>query len=802
MPHFTQQNLAFGHPGMEPRWTQGNKDGVGTAYSTSSRVWFTLWNGTLTEVFYPTIDRPQLRDLQLLISDGQTFFHEEKRHLRSTTARIAPHALGYSISNRDPDERYSIEKEVIADPHLPCVLQRVQLKGDESTLASLQLYVLAAPHLEVSGWGNNARVVEVAGRKLLVAERAGTWLAVGASVPFAKCSAGFVGHSDGWNDLAQDFIMNWEFGNALDGNVALTGQLQLSTPADAFVVGLAFGDNLHQAATTLFQSLDIPFEEQRERFVRQWQRTCGRSLALDEFSCDEGKLFDSSLSLILAHEDKTYPGAFIASLSVPWGEAKSAVEVDGYHLVWPRDMVNSATGLLALGDSDTPLRALIYLAASQQNDGGFPQNFWINATPHWPGVQLDEVSFPILLAHYLKREGALRSFDPFPMVSRAARYLIERGPATQQERWEENAGYSPSTLAANIAALICAAQFFRERDDEAGARFIEEHADWLEANLEAWTVTTRGDLVPGIERHFIRIAPADLNDPHHVPDPDESTLRVANRAPEEQHEFPARAIVDAGFLHLVRYGIRAADDPLIVDSLRVIDATLRVETPFGPCWKRYSHDGYGQRPNGDAFQQWGQGRAWPLLTGERAHYELAAGRDVKPLIAALEKFASETGLLPEQIWDEADIPPKHLRLGGPTGAAMPLVWAHAEYIKLLRSVRDGRVFVFIEDVGARYLNGQKPQQRLQIWKANRQPQSVQTQSTLRLIASRPFRLRWSHDEWRSVRDDASVTLQWGLHFFDIEIQTGQRQPLCWTFFWSDDNAWEGRNYQIEIAPMG
>lgn len=798
MPQFTQQNPAFGHPGMEPRWTQGNKDGVGTAYSTSSRVWFTIWNGTLTEVFYPTIDRPQLRDLQLLISDGQTFFHEEKRHLHSTSSRIAPNALGYSISNRDRDGRYSIEKEIIADPHLPCVLQRVQLKSDQSTLEGLQLYLLAAPHIEVSGWGNNAYVVEVAGRKILVAERAGTWLAIGASVPFAVCSAGFVGQSDGWNDLAQDFTLDWEFDAALDGNVALTGALALQSTSDAFVIGLAFGDNFHQAATTLFQSLDIPFDEQRERFIRQWQRTGGQSLSLQSTSCDGGKLFDSSLSLILAHEDKTYPGAFIASLSVPWGEAKSAVEVDGYHLVWPRDMVNSATGLLAAGDNDTPLRALIYLAASQQNDGGFPQNFWIDATPHWTGIQLDEVSFPILLAFYLQRERALRTFDPFALVSRAARYIIEHGPATQQERWEENAGYSPSTLAANIAALICAAQFFRERDDEAGAIFIEEYADWLESNLEAWTVTNCGTLMPEVARHFIRIAPADLNNPHHVPDPNQSTLNVANLAPGERHQFPSRDIVDAGFLQLVRYGIRSAHDPLVVDSLKVIDATLKVETPSGPCWKRYPHDGYGQRPNGDAFLQWGQGRAWPLLTGERAHYELAMGRDVKPLIDAMENFANETGMLPEQVWDEDSIPTKHLSLGGPTGAAMPLVWAHAEYVKLLRSVHDGQVFDFIEEVGARYLNGKKSKRRLEIWKHNRQPQVISRQSTLRLIASRPFRLRWSSDNWKSVRDDDSIALEFGLHFFDIEIATNQSAPLKWTFFWTNEATWEGRNYTVKI----
>ena len=156
-----------------------------------------------------------------------------------------------------------------------------------------------------------------------------------------------------------------------------------------------------------------------------------------------------------------------------------------------------------------------------------------------------------------------------------------------------------------------------------------------------------------------------------IPDenPNQGNITIANLAPGAQRVFPAKEIVDAGFLELVRHGIRRADDPIIVDSLKVVDAVLKVDTPFGPCWRRYNHDGYGQREDGGAFVGWGQGRAWPLLTGERGHYELAAGHDAKPFIRAMESFASCTGLLPEQAWDAADQPKVFMYCGRPTGSA-------------------------------------------------------------------------------------------------------------------------------------
>jgi glucoamylase len=349
------QSKAFGWPGIEPRWTHGGKDGVGTAYAASSRVWFTFWNGIITEVYYPTVDRPQIRDLQYLISDGKSFFHDEKRDLESTLERLADHVLGYRCTNSDPAGSYSIVKEIIADPHLACVLQHTKLTGDESFLSKLRLYALCAPHLEVGGWGNNGTVARVAGRTVLTAERKGTWLALAATVPFSHVSCGYVGKSDGWTDLADNYKMDWEFDCAPDGNIALTGELDL-TGAREFTLGLAFGNSQHHAVSTLFQSLSTPFAEHEKRYADQWGRTAAGILSLEKFSGDGGNLYRASCNLLLAHEDKSYPGAFIASLSIPWGEAVGDEDQGGYHLVWTRDMVNSANAMLAAGDRTTPLR--------------------------------------------------------------------------------------------------------------------------------------------------------------------------------------------------------------------------------------------------------------------------------------------------------------------------------------------------------------------------------------------------------------------------------------------------------------
>jgi glucoamylase len=788
---------AFGAPGMPPRWTHSNKEAVGTAYSSDSKVWYTLWQGILTEVYYPTIDSPQIRDLEFLVTDHHSFFHEEKRHLESHVELLAPHGLAYRITNTDPEGRYRIVKEVMGHPHLSCVLLHCKLERMKGTGHPLGLYALLAPHLNVGGWGNTGLVIEAGGRELLAAEKDGLALVLGASVPYRKLSAGFVGESDGWRDLSENLTMDWEFDRATRGNVALIGRLAWEeAPPEGFTLALSFGHGLAHATSNLFQALGTPFPELKARFEEQWHRPIHKRLPLEPASGDRGHLYRASHALLLAHEDKTYPGAFIAALSIPWGASQSDENRGGYHLVWVRDLFHSASGLLASGDTTTPLRALIYLATSQQPDGGFPQNFWLNGTPYWTGVQLDEVAYPILLAWRLKRANALEGFDPYPMVLAAAGYLIRHGPATQQERWEETAGYSPSTLAVNIAALVGAASFARDHQDPDTATFLEEYADFLEQHVEAWTVTRKGTLVPGISRHYIRILPVDLSDPHPVEDPDQGTLALNNQPPGAVNAFRPSEIVDAGFLELVRFGVRSAHDPIVVDSVKVVDHVLKVETPKGPAWHRYNHDGFGQAEDGGPYRGYGKGRAWPLLTGERGHYELAAGRNPRPFLHAMERFSTRMGLLPEQVWDEPDLPGTHLRFGGPTGSAVPLMWAHAEYVTLLRSVNDGVVFDRIPEVEDRYVRHREDRPRWEVWKFNRQVSSVPRGGRLRVLAAAPFSLHWSMDGWRTVTDTEARATDVGMRYVDLEVPPDLRSPILFTFFWPEADRWEGRDFTV------
>ncbi len=795
---------AFGAPGIEPRWTRGAKDGVGTAYSEGSTVWYTVARGVLTEIYYPTIDMPQTRDIGFLVSDGHSFVHDEKRHLTHTMEKVHPDALGFVVTNSDPDGRYRVVKEIIADPHAAVVLVRVRLeagpRGSEDFLAGLHLYVLAAPHLGGDGAADSGYVKDYAGRPVLAAvdEDDGTWLMIGANAPLLKRSVGYVGFSDGWQDLMAHKRMEWEFSEAPRGNIALMAEIDVSKKRE-FTLGIAFGDSDHRAASTLSQSLGTRYNsDHRPRFIRQWQRAATGILPLEEQSLDGGKLYRTSHALLLAHEDKSYPGALIASTSIPWGEAKGDEDLGGYHLVWTRDMCNSSSALLASDDVTTPLRSLIYLACTQRPDGGFYQNFWIDGRPYWRGIQLDEVSFPIVLAWRLHRLQALGNFDPYDMVLKAAAYVINQGPFTMQERWEENSGYSPSTLAANIAGLVCAAEFALERGDLETAHFILDHADFLESHVEGWTVTTQGTLHAGVPRHFIRIHPVDPTSTRCAEDPNLGILGVKNVPPGERWEWPAKDVIDAGFLELVRYGIRRAGDPLFEDSLRVVDAHLRAETPAGPVWRRYNHDGYGESALGEPFKGHGVGRPWPLLGGERAHYELAAGRDITPYLRTLETVASEIGLLPEQVWDDADRPRQFLFRGKPTGAAMPLMWAHAEYIKLLRSRRDGAVFDLIPPVAERYL-GRKGRHDLEVWKWNRRVSRIEGGKTLRVLCESPFRLHVTGDGWATARDlDSTARLH--SHYVDLPTAPGARAPLVFTFYWTDAGRWEGTDFTVELEP--
>jgi glucoamylase len=794
----SENSAAFGAPGIEPRWTSSAKEGLGTAYHTSCRVWFTLSHGIVNEIYYPTVDQPNTRDFQFLISDGETFCHEEKRDLPHRIEYPEKDCVFYRLTNSEPNGRYRLIKHILADPHRSVVLLHTKLEVlDESLRGKLRLYALLAPHLARQGADNSGWCSEIGGNNLLHAERQGVHLVMGCSQGFLRRSIGYVGASDGWQDLMDNFRMDWEFRKAGGGNIALMGGIDLQG-RDEFVIAIALGKNCQSTVAELLQSLAEPFEAHREAYVRQWQRTgINPKYDFSQHTSDGGHMYRLSRCILLAHEDKSFQGALVASMSIPWGETKGDNDLGGYHLVWTRDLVQSATALLATGQTGTPLRALIWLAAIQRTNGRFPQNSWIDGNAYWCGVQLDEIAAPILLAWRLQREGVtLGWFSPCVIILRAAAYLIRQGPVTAQERWEENAGYSPSTLATVIAGLVCAAEFAKQRGEQGTADFILQYADWLAAHVEEWTVTTTGELVEGFRRHYIRINPTDPETPDPHADPNTTMLAIANGGGFR----PAKNVVGGDFLHLVRLGIRAADDPLVRDSIAVVDHLLKFDLPQGPGWRRDNHDGYGQKKNGSAFDGTGVGRSWPILTGERGHYELAAGHDVKPFIAAMEQFANEGGMISEQLWDAEDLPEKGMKRGLPTGAAMPLCWSHAEYVSLVRSAHDGVCFDRVEPAFQRYVVNPVINLR-EMWSARHPIRRMPTGKILRLIVGADANVVWSADGWASTnKTDATRITALDMWFVDLPTENFlDGSVIEFTFFWKETRCWEGRNYSVAVS---
>jgi glucoamylase len=790
-------SLAFGAPGIEPRWTSSAKEGVGTAYHTSCRVWFTLSHGIVNEIYYAHVDKPNTRDFQFLISDGETFCHEEKRDLDHAIDYPERDCLFYRLTNSEPGGRYRLVKYVLTDPHRSVLLVQTKLEVlDESLRGKLQLYALLAPHLAGFGAGNSGWCSEIGDNKLLHAQRHTVHLLMTCSSGFLRRSVGYVGFSDGWQDLMHNFKMDWEFRAAVNGNIALTGEIDLPESGE-FTIAVALGQTYQSAATKLFQSLAEPFQSKREGYVRQWQRAgVHPEFDFSSDTCDAGGIYRLSRCVLLAHEDKVFQGAIVASMSIPWGEAKGDQDLGGYHLVWTRDLVQSATALLATGQTGTPLRALIWLAAIQRSDGSFPQNSWIDGTAYWSGLQLDQVALPILLAWRLHQHDALDLFRPRVMVVRATARLILHGPVTAQDRWEENAGYSPSTIAVVIAALACAAEWAEELGNKEGAGFVLAYADWLAAHVEEWTATTEGNLVSGIPRHYIRINPTDPNTPDPHADPNTAMIQIANGG----GLHPARNIVSGDFLHLVRYGIRPADDPLVCDSIKVIDRILKYDLPQGPGWRRYNHDGYGQKDDGSAYDGTGVGRCWPILTGERGHYELAAGRDPKPFIKTMEGFSNQGGMLTEQVWDGEDLPHAHMKRGCPTGAAMPLCWSHAEYISLVRSCHDRVCFARVAPAYRRYVLNSKPN-RYEIWTERHQLRHLPRGKILRLILAEEAAITWSIDNWSRTNHSDTIRQNelnlWYADFPTSEWPAGA--TVAFTFFWKRDQRWENRNWQVSLT---
>jgi glucoamylase len=788
-----ENSVAFGAPGIEPRWTSSAKEGVGTSYHTSCRLWFTLSHGIVNEIYYPHVDRPNTRDFQFLITDGKTFCHEEKRDLDHGVEYPERDCPFYRLTNSEPRGRYRLVKHVLTDPHHSVLLVQTKVEVlDESLNGKLRLYSLLAPF----GGDNSGRCTEIGASRLIHARREGTHIVMACSSGFSRRSVGYVGTSDGWQDLMGNFKMDWEFRSAEGGNIALTGEIDLSGNGE-FTIAIACGGSYQSTVAKLLLSLAEPFHLHREGYVRQWQRTVvNPKYDFSEDTCDGGGMYRLSRCVLLSHEDKVFQGAMVASLSIPWGETKGEGDRGGYHLVWTRDLVQSATALLASGQTGTPLRALIWLAAIQRKDGSFPQNSWLNGVAYWSGLQLDEIAAPTLLAWRLHKEGVtLGLFDPWIMMLRAAAYLILQGPVTGQERWEENAGYSPSTLATVIASLVCAAELGKERGHANTANFILAYADWLVAHLEEWTVTTQGELVEDFPHHYIRINPTDAHAPDPHADPNTTMFEIANGGGLHR----SRNVVGGDFLQLVRFGIRSASDSIVRDSIEVIDRIIKRDLPQGPGWRRYNHDGYGQKDDGSAFDGAGTGRCWPILTGERGHYELAAGRDPMPFIKSLENFANEGGMITEQLWDEDDLQGNRMKRGGATGAAMPLCWSHAEYVSLVRSRHDGVCFDRVEPAFQRYVVN-PAQSHHEIWSLRHPLRRIYRGKILRIVLAAEAMIVWSRDDWAHTHRSETV------HQSELDLWFAEFPTAKWphdsifrfTCFWQGEQRWEGRDWQVEV----
>jgi glucoamylase len=795
---------APGWPGIEARWTSSAKSAVGTALSDRSRVWFTLSHGIFNEIYYPRIDQACVRDMGFIVTAGTDFLSEEKRDAASRVTWLADGVPAFRVVNSCRQGRYRIEKTILTDPGRDVVWQRTRFIPLTGELSDYRLHVLLAPHLGNQGAGNTAWVGDYKGEPLLFAERELNALALACSAPWLRRSVGFVGFSDGWQDLTQHNRLTWEYTRAEDGNVALTAEIDLRACQGEFLLVLGFGRKCFEAGNRVRAALQDGFERAQSEYLRQWSHWQETLLHLDRQRSGDGlNFYRAGTAVVRAHEAFGFPGGIIASLSIPWGFSKGDNDLGGYHLAWPRDLVEAAGGLLASGAHEEVRRVLGYLQATQEADGHWAQNMWLDGSPYWNGIQMDETALPILLVDLARRETALVAGDLarfWPMVRLAAAYLVCNGPVSCQDRWEEDPGYSPFTVAAEIAALLAAADLAEVHRDPSIAGYLRETADVWQASIDRWMYVVDTDWCRqfAVDGYYVRVAPVETGEGRGCL---QETITVKNVLPGQSSSL-AYHLVSPDALALVRFGLRSADDPRILNSIKVIDALLKVEAPEGPAWYRYNGDGYGEHEDGEPFDGTGVGRVWPLLTGERAHYELAAGRgeEAERLQRALESHASEEGLFPEQTWDAADLPERELFFGRASGSAMPLVWAHGEYLKLLRSLRDGRVFDMPPQTVQRYLTD-RVQSRYLVWRFNHKVRSIPAGKGLRIETLAPAVVHWSSDQWRSAHDLKSADTGLGIHLADLSSEALPEGALiCFTFYWPDVEHWEGEDFTVVIDP--
>ncbi len=695
-------------PGSPSVWTPSNNTLLGTAANTSSNVWFNGYNGIVGEVFYPTADTPNTTDLQFLIGDSNhTWVDEEKVDTTTQTQLYNNHSLAWNVTNTAKNGKYRITKTIYTDPTRNTLIQSVTFTALTGSISNYLLYALYNPTMHNAGNNNSSYTVTANGRTILVStDSSGNYAsALAASFPYqaGMTDSGFVSQNDGWTDLkgssncgsatCPDYAMNDTYASASGGNTAQTGQFDLSNGGTintqtatsvTFSLDLASGQNANgnSAATNAEQTLNGTLGDTSNMlstYVSQWNTfdnglhsppAVGNTLAVQQARQQEYYL---AANVLKAAQDKQ-SGTFVAGLGIPWGGSQGDGNAGGYHLVWERDMYEFSSALIVAGDTADPKRAVLWAFNSQQqSDGHFPQNSYVNGTPYWNGIQMDEQAFPIVLAWKL---GITDNANYTQHIKSAANYIITHGPVTGQERWEENGGFSPSTIAAEISGLLCAADIARINGDTVNQTRFTNYADYYQGLVANWTFTTSGSLGGGY--YFERIDDnANPNDGH--------SLTLGNGG----GTYDERSIVDAGFLELVRQGDMPANSPYITLSLPIIDSTISQTINGNQYWFRYNHDGYGEHSDGSDYNGRGAGQLWPIFSGERGIYNVANGGSADASLMAMTAAENGSGMIPEQVWNTSA--PAGYIPGTPTKSMNPLNWAMGEFITLLFSASSNSI---------------------------------------------------------------------------------------------------------------
>ncbi len=718
------QTLAPGAPGKDAQWATAGKQGVGTSANLESKVWFTLAQGVMTEVYYPDVTVANVHLLQFVVVNPKTKKVEtEQDDALHEVKVLRPDSLTFQQINTAKSGEWKITKTYISNPDTSAVVMiDVQF---ESKIKDLNLYYYYDPSISNSGMGD----IAYSRKDDAISYDGKIYSSLLISTGTEEKTNGFYQESDGIEQLKKNGKIINQYEEAKNGNVV---QMAKVKNPKRFTVILSFANNVGGAFVLAVLSKQKGFAKSLAEYEKGWSDYVKTLPKVDEKYQAQ---FNMAAMILKAHEDKTKRGANIASLTIPWGGDKNANEntVGGYHLVWSRDLYQVATAFMALGDKAAAVRALDFLFDVQQKaDGSFPQNSYLDGKPFWGSLQMDEVAFPLILAYQLERNDKATWENH---VKRAADFIVKNGPTTPQERWEERSGYSPSTIAAEIAGLVCAAEIAKKNGDVESANLYLKTADEWQANIEKWTATTNGKYGDG--NYYLRIT--QKGNPNAG-----DKIDLGNGA----GMFDEREIVDAGFLELVRLGIKSPDDFLIQKSVKVIDEVIRVKTPNGDAFYRYNHDGYGEMDDGRRWnfdgKYTGKGRLWALLSGERGQYEIALNRKLTQIaimqsgrrvsaktgkavenpkseiinpslrLDAMAKFANEGLMIPEQIWDSPNVPKNadkqfvpELKFGEGTGSATPLAWSMAQFIRLAVNLQAGRNLDTPDVVYTRYVLGKK-----------------------------------------------------------------------------------------------